>query len=40
VDLGALVCRPRRPRCHKCPLQERCNAFQHGIVIPADCEAP
>jgi A/G-specific adenine glycosylase len=23
LDLGATVCRPR-PRCHECPLQERC----------------
>jgi A/G-specific adenine glycosylase len=26
VDLGATVCRPRRPRCSECPLAERCLA--------------
>lgn len=26
VDLGAIVCRPRRPRCPVCPLRQRCPA--------------
>jgi A/G-specific adenine glycosylase len=24
MDLGALVCRPREPRCGECPLHSRC----------------
>lgn len=26
MDLGALVCRPRAPRCGDCPLQRRCRS--------------
>lgn len=25
LDLGALVCRPRNPRCYECPLSVACN---------------
>lgn len=35
IDLGALVCRPKRPRCFSCPLRTRCNAFAVGSVSPA-----
>jgi A/G-specific adenine glycosylase len=28
LDLGALLCTPRRPRCGRCPLQSRCRAGQ------------
>jgi A/G-specific adenine glycosylase len=35
IDLGALVCRPKRPRCFACPLCPRCRAFAAGIVYPA-----
>jgi A/G-specific adenine glycosylase len=35
VDLGALICRPRRPRCLECPLRARCNAYQSAAVEPA-----
>ena len=27
LDLGALVCRARRPRCPECPLRTRCRSF-------------
>ena len=27
MELGALVCKPRNPDCHLCPLQEACGAF-------------
>jgi len=36
IDLGAMICRPRRPRCYECPLRLRCTAFAAGGVIPAD----
>lgn len=30
MDLGATVCRPRAPRCHKCPWVSRCIAYATG----------
>ncbi|MEY3431583.1 MAG: A/G-specific adenine glycosylase [Bacillota bacterium] len=30
MELGALVCRPVKPSCEKCPLQKECYAFQNG----------
>jgi A/G-specific adenine glycosylase len=36
VDLGATICRVRRPRCWQCPLRSRCVAFASGAVAPAD----
>jgi A/G-specific adenine glycosylase len=36
IDLGAVVCRPRRPTCNVCPLRPRCRAFRTGAVVPAD----
>ena len=35
VDIGALICVSRRPRCHECPLRLRCEAYVLGSVIPA-----
>jgi len=35
VDLGALVCTVRRPRCSDCPLCLRCAAYISGSVEPA-----
>ena len=32
MELGAIVCRPKRPLCQTCPLQSRCLAFQSGRV--------
>lgn len=31
MDLGATVCTRSKPKCINCPLQESCQAFQHGI---------
>ena len=31
MDLGATLCRPRRPSCENCPLRDLCLAFQRGI---------
>jgi A/G-specific adenine glycosylase len=28
MELGALICTPRNPKCHDCPLQEGCKNFQ------------
>lgn len=37
MELGAVVCTPRRPRCGVCPLADRCEAFARGAQerIPA-----
>jgi A/G-specific adenine glycosylase len=32
MDLGATVCRPRRPACGFCPWQEACKAHRLGIA--------
>jgi A/G-specific adenine glycosylase len=32
MELGALVCRPRQPRCLECPLQPDCNALATGRI--------
>jgi A/G-specific adenine glycosylase len=36
IDLGALVCTPRRPRCRECPLSARCIAYATDRVEPAN----
>jgi A/G-specific adenine glycosylase len=30
MDLGALICTPRRPRCRLCPVRDFCLAFKHN----------
>ena len=30
MDLGAMICRPARPRCGDCPLRPDCTAFASG----------
>src|SRR3954447_26221400 len=35
MELGATVCRPRRPRCDACPLQSGC-AGPEALTAPAD----
>lgn len=32
MELGALVCTPRKPMCLLCPVQEQCKAFDEGLV--------
>jgi A/G-specific adenine glycosylase len=32
MELGALVCRPRQPRCLECPLQSDCDALATGRI--------
>ena len=31
MDLGAMVCKPRNPKCEICPLTSHCLAFKQGI---------
>jgi A/G-specific adenine glycosylase len=33
MELGALVCQPRRPRCSACPLHDVCEARRLDIVL-------
>src|SRR5262249_50720163 len=40
IDIGAIICRPRRPRCHACPLNGRCSAYRDGLVQPAMAPSP
>ena len=30
MDLGAVVCRPKAPHCHACPVSEHCAAYSVG----------
>ena len=32
MELGALICTPRAPRCSECPVRPHCAAFSHGTV--------
>jgi len=32
MDLGAVVCTPRRPRCSECPLRQLCQGYQRGLA--------
>ncbi len=45
MELGALVCRPRRPECGSCPLAGSCRARERGLqaeipVVPAKPQRP
>jgi len=42
IELGALVCRPRRPACGDCPLAAVCFAHAHGLAarLPAPAARP
>ena len=37
MDLGSIVCKPRKPLCDQCPLRQDCIAFNENLtaVIPA-----
>ncbi len=30
MDLGSVICKPKNPLCHSCPLQESCDAYKKG----------
>jgi A/G-specific adenine glycosylase len=32
MELGAIVCKPRNPLCHACPVQTWCLAYQSGRI--------
>ncbi len=39
IDLGAMICRPRRPRCAECPVRPFCRA-QHPAMLPIKKKRP
>ena len=40
MDLGALLCTPRQPRCALCPLMEGCIAHQQGRTLELPASRP
>jgi A/G-specific adenine glycosylase len=32
MELGALTCTPRDPKCHSCPISKHCFAFQNRCI--------
>jgi len=32
MELGALICKPKNPKCEDCPLAEHCMAYQQDHV--------
>jgi A/G-specific adenine glycosylase len=32
MEFGAVICTPRRPQCHRCPLRPSCVAYRDGLV--------
>lgn len=32
MELGAIVCTPKKPQCSICPLRQKCKAFERGVV--------
>lgn len=33
MDLGAMICRPKRPKCDECPLNAHCLAYEEGAQL-------
>ncbi len=31
IELGAVICTPRNPRCEECPLESHCHAMKNGF---------
>ncbi len=40
MELGSLVCLPRNPLCHECPLQPYCLAFERGTHLQRPVRRP
>ena len=32
MDLGAVICRPKRPKCYSCPCSAECLTFKNGVT--------
>ncbi|MCC6614595.1 MAG: A/G-specific adenine glycosylase [Anaerolineae bacterium] len=33
MDLGRLICKPRKPLCETCPVRSHCKAYAHGTQL-------
>jgi A/G-specific adenine glycosylase len=33
MDFGSIICKPKNPQCHICPLQKNCVAFKENMVL-------
>lgn len=33
MELGALICKPKNPLCHECPVSESCLAYRSGEML-------
>ncbi len=31
MELGATICKPTQPNCHKCPLNDMCRSYEHQV---------
>lgn len=31
MELGQKICRPQKPACHQCPIQQYCSAYEAGV---------
>ena len=40
MDLGAMVCTPKKVRCGECPFQKDCKAYQHDLVSELPVRTP
>jgi len=32
MELGAMICSPKKPRCLLCPIQAKCHSFKNGTI--------
>ena len=40
MELGALVCTPKLPKCKSCPLQNYCRAYNKNLTESIPCKSP
>ncbi|QQR55043.1 A/G-specific adenine glycosylase [Candidatus Peregrinibacteria bacterium] len=40
MELGALICAPKNPKCSSCPVQAHCKAFEAGTVVSLPNKGP
>ena len=36
MEFGALVCKPKNPRCHECKIKKMCSYYKFSIKIPSE----
>lgn len=40
MELGALICSPKNPKCSECPMQSICKAYEQGTVLNYPVKTP